>query len=173
MRDGEEAAMNRDRAERLILYLEDAEAALQRALRAASGFAKEERLKFSESLYEAIAALNSDVWKPIYDAYPDLAPEYEDLEPPTISSELSWNEVRLEHPLTEKDVDDILFPLLKSHWQKVALVLVKARDSCNLEGLSISYEVLAARLRDLADRNEIEGIGDLRYWRFSEVRLKD
>lgn len=165
--------MNRDRAERLILYLEDAEAALQRALRAASGFAKEERLKFSESLYEAIAALNSDVWKPIYDAYPDLAPEYEDLEPPTISSELSWNEVRLEHPLTEKDVDDILFPLLKSHWQKVALVLVKARDSCNLEGLSISYEVLAARLRDLADRNEIEGIGDLRIWRFSEVRLKD
>ena len=54
------------------------------------------------------------------------------------------------------------FPLLRSHWKKVALVLVKARDSCNLEGLSISYEVLAARLRDLADRNEIEGIGDLR-----------
>jgi hypothetical protein len=27
--------------------------------------------------------------------------------------------------------------------------------------------------RDLADRNEIEGIGDLRMWRFSEVRLKD
>ena len=66
-----------------------------------------------------------------------------------------------------------LLPLLKSYWQKVALVLVNARDSCNLEGHSFSYEILAARLRDLADRNEIEGIGDLRMWRFSEVRLKD
>jgi hypothetical protein len=87
--------MDRDLAERLVLYLEDAEAALQRADRAASGFAKEEREKFSEVLYTAIAAVNSDVWKPIYDAYPDLAPEYESLEPPTISSELSWDEVRL------------------------------------------------------------------------------
>ncbi len=69
--------VSRDRAERLVSYLEDAEEALQRAVRAASGFPKEERVRFSELLYEAIAALNSDVWKPIYDAYPDLAPEYE------------------------------------------------------------------------------------------------
>ena len=124
-------------------------------------------------LYEAIAALNSDVWKPIYDAYPDLAPEYESFEPPAIDSELRWDEVRLEPPLTAKDVDDILFPLLRTHWKKVLRVLFEARDSCNLEALSISYEVLAARLRDLADRNEIEGIGDFRKWGWSEVRLKD
>jgi hypothetical protein len=136
-------------------------------------FPRKSDLRFSELLYEAIAALNSDVWKPIYDAYPDLAPEYESLEPPTIDSELSWDEVRLEPPLTAKDVDDILFPLLRSHWKKVLLVLFEARDSCNLEALSISYEVLAARLRYLADRDEIEGIGDLRMWGWSEVRLKD
>ena len=57
--------VSRDRAERLVSYLEDAEEALQRALRAASGFPKEERLRFSELLHEAIAALNSDGWKPI------------------------------------------------------------------------------------------------------------
>jgi hypothetical protein len=165
--------VSRDRAERLVSYVEDAEEALQRALRAASGFPKEERVRFSELLYEAVAALNSDVWKPIYDEYPDLAPEYESFESPTIDSELSWDEVRLEPPLTAKDVDDILFPLLRSHWKKVLRVLFEARDSCNLEGLSISYEVLAARLRYLADRNEIEGIGDLRMWGWSEVRLKD
>jgi len=62
--------VSRDRAERLVSYVEDAEEALQRALRAASGFPKEERVRFSELLYETIAALNSDVWKPIYDAYP-------------------------------------------------------------------------------------------------------
>jgi len=88
--------MNRERAERFILYLHDAEDALERARRAASGFAKEERLKFGRLLGELIAALQSDVWKPIYDEFPDLAPEYESLEPPAISSELHWDEVRLE-----------------------------------------------------------------------------
>jgi hypothetical protein len=165
--------VSRDRAERLVSYLEDAEEALQRALRAASGFPKEERVKFSELLYETIAALNSDVWKPVYDEYPDLAPEYESFESPAIDSELSWNEVRLPPDLTEKDIDDILFPLLRSHWQKVLRVLFNARDSCNINGLSIDYEILAARLRDLSDRNEIEGVGDLRKWGRSEVRLKD
>ncbi len=62
--------VSRDSAERLVSYLKDAEEALQRVLRAASSFPKEERLRFSEMLYEAIAALNSDVWKPIYDEYP-------------------------------------------------------------------------------------------------------
>jgi len=153
--------------------LEDAEDALERAIRAASDFPKEERLKFSGLLYEAIAALNSDVWKPIYDEYPDLAPEYESLEPPAIDSELSWDEVQLPPDLTEKDVDDILFPLLRPYWQKVLRVLFNARDSCNINGLAIDYEILAARLRDLSDRNQIEGIGDLRRWGWSEMRLKD
>jgi hypothetical protein len=130
-------------------------------------------VRFSELLYEAIALLNSDVWKPIYDEYPDLAPEYESFEPPTIDSELSWDEVRLEPHLTAKDVDDILFPLLGSDWRKVLRVLFDARDSCNIQGQSFSYEILAARLRWLSDNDKIEGIGDLRKWRHSEVRLKD
>ena len=106
--------VKRGEAERLVSYLEDAEDALERASRATAGFPKEERLRFSKLIYELIAALQSDVWKPIYEEYPDLAPEYESLEPPTIDSELSWDEVRLEPPLTAKDVDDILFPLLRS-----------------------------------------------------------
>jgi hypothetical protein len=165
--------MNRGRAERLVLYLQDAEDALERANRAASGFAKEERLKFGRLLGELIAALRSDVWKPIYDEYPDLAPEYESLEPPTISSELSWDEVQLPPDVTEKDIDDILFSLLRPHWKKVALVIANAIDCRNLMCLSISPEIFAARLRALSDSGHIEGVGDLRMWRFSEVRLKD
>jgi hypothetical protein len=86
---------------------------------------------------------------------------------------LSWDNVQLPAELTEKDVDDILFSLLRPHWQKVALVLAKTRDSCNIEGLSGDYEIFAARLRWLSDNDQIEGIGDLRMWRHSEVRLKD
>jgi hypothetical protein len=165
--------MNRGRAERITLHLHDAVDALERASRAVSGVAKEERVRFGGLLREFIEDLEADILSPIYDQHPDLRPEHQDRETPTISSELRWDEVRLEPPLSEKDIDDVLFPLLRSHWKKVALVLANARDSCNLQGLSISNEILAARLRDLADRNEIEGIGDLRMWRFSEVRLKD
>jgi hypothetical protein len=110
---------------------------------------------------------------PIYDQRPDLEAEYEDGEIPTINSELRWDEVCLPPPTSEKDIDDILFALLRPHWQKVALVIVKAKDSRDLLGLSISCEMLAARLRALSDSDRIEGIGDLRIWRFSEVRLKD
>ena len=37
----------------------------------------------------------------------------------------------------------------------------------------LSDEEIAARLQVLADSDRIEGIGDLRKWRHSEVRLKD
>jgi hypothetical protein len=39
--------------------------------------------------------------------------------------------------------------------------------------MPISDEEIAARLQVLADSDRIEGIGDLRKWRHSEVRLKD
>jgi hypothetical protein len=165
--------VSRDRAERLVSYLDDAEEALERASRAASGFPKEERLKFEQLLAGLITALQSDVWKTIYDRYPDLAPEYESFEPPTIDSELSWEEARLLPNVSEKEVDDILIPLLRPYWQKVLRVLFMARDSCNIKCIAIKDEVLAARLRWLSDNNKIEGVGDLRMWGWSEVRLKD
>jgi hypothetical protein len=165
--------MSRDRAERLVLYLQDAVSALERASRAASGFAKEERLRFGGLIREFIEDLEGDILSPIYDQHPDLRPEYKERETPTISSELRWDEVHLEPPLSAKDIDDILFPLLRSYWKKVALVLASARDSSNIKGQSIDYEIFAARLRWLSDNDKIEGVGDLRMWRFSEVRLKD
>lgn len=165
--------VSRDRAERLVSYLDDADEALERAGRAASGFPKEERIKFGRLIDELIEALQSDIWKPIYDEFPDLAPEYESLEPPAIDSELNWDEARLFPDVSEKDVDDILLPLLRPYWQKVLRVLFSARDSCNINGLAIDYEVLAARLRWLSDNDKIEGVGDLRRWGHSEVRLKD
>ena len=153
--------------------MDDAEEALERAGRAASGFPKEERIKFSRLIDDLIAALQSDVWKPIYDKFPDLAPEDESLEPPDVDSELSWDEARLLPDVSEKEVDDILLPLLRPYWQKVLRVLFMARDSCGSGGLAIDYEVLAARLRWLSDNDKIEGIGDMRMWGRSEVRLKD
>jgi hypothetical protein len=61
---------------------------------------------------------------------------------------------------------------MQPHWRKVAVVLAKALQRCEQLGLAISDEALAARIQVLTDSGRIEGVGDLRKWRFSEVRLK-
>jgi len=51
------------------------------------------------------------------------------------------------------------------------MVLGQALDRCKELGLSSTAEVLAARLQALAEAGRIEDFGDLRMWRFGEVRL--
>jgi hypothetical protein len=75
--------------------------------------------------------------------------------------------------VTEADLDGIIFSLLKPRWQKTAKVVILTMQRCQERALPIGDEEIAARLQVLSDSDRIEGIGDLRYWRHSEVRLKD
>jgi Protein of unknown function len=95
-----------------------------------------------------------------------------DKEVPAISSSLTWDQVSLPPSVTEADLDGIIFSVLKPQWQKTAMTVVRAMKRCEERGLPIGDEAIAARLQALADSDRIEGIGDLRYWRHSEVRLK-
>jgi hypothetical protein len=89
-----------------------------------------------------------------------------------INSELRWEQVRLPAPLTEADIDAIIFSVMKTRWQKVAMIVGDGVGQCKERRLPINGEMIAARLRALADSNLIEAQGDLRKWRFSEARLK-
>ena len=53
------------------------------------------------------------------------------------------------------------------------MIVGQATLRCSELSLPIGDEVIAARLKLLADCDRIEGIDDLRRWRHSEVRLKD
>ena len=75
--------------------------------------------------------------------------------------------------VTKADLDGIIFALLKPRWQKTAMVVILVTKRCQELAMPISDEEIAARLQVLADSDRIEGIGDLRKWRHSEVRLKD
>jgi hypothetical protein len=158
--------MDRNEAVAIVRQLEEASLSLNDAVRIAIEHTQEPQLR--RQIAELIVALNFHILPQIYEQHPDLRPPPEK---PRISSRLSWDKVRLPPEISEKDIDDALFPLLQRHWQKVAMVLSRASD--HFEPLGISLEVVAARLRYLADNNRIEGAGDLRKWRFSEVRLKD
>jgi hypothetical protein len=74
--------------------------------------------------------------------------------------------------VTEADIDAIIFSIMKPVFQKVAMVVIRSLKRCEELELPVSDQVIAARLRTLADGGRIEGAGDLRKWGFSEVRLK-
>ena len=164
--------MNREQAARINEHLLNAYDAMEHARMAIAGLGKEERLKFDGLLHKVVAALQQKLLAPIYDQYPDLEPPVIDEEIPTVSSRLKWSQVHLPPSLTEADLDGIIFSLLSPHWQKTAKLVILAAKRCDELVLPISDEIIAARLQVLADSDRIEGIGDLRKWGHSEVRLK-
>jgi hypothetical protein len=164
--------MDRAQAIRIQKHLLDANLAMEDAGMAIAGLGKEERLKFNRLLIEVIADLQQKLLAPIHDQYPDLEPPELDEEVPTVSSELRWDQVRLEPSVTEAELDGIIFSFLSSRWKKTAMVVIQTTMHCKKHALPISDEVVAARLQELAETDRIEGIGDLRMWSNSEVRLK-
>jgi hypothetical protein len=95
------------------------------------------------------------------------------VEPPVISSTLRWEDVSLPASISEADLDQIVFSVMTSRLQKTAMVIVKTLERCKELDLPINAEIVGARLGALDESVRIEGAGDLRKWRYSEVRLKD
>jgi Protein of unknown function len=97
--------------------------------------------------------------------------------PPTeetaLSSELRWEDVTLPASVSEADLDAVILSALTSRLQKTAIVIGKATHRCGERALPVSAEIIGARIQALVDADRIESAGDLRKWRYSEVRLKD
>jgi hypothetical protein len=51
------------------------------------------------------------------------------------------------------------------------MVISKALKRCETLALPVDAEVLGVRIQALAEADRLEGEGDLRKWRHSEVRL--
>ncbi|KJC61390.1 hypothetical protein UP10_07520 [Bradyrhizobium sp. LTSPM299] len=165
--------MKREQADRICDHLIDAFEAMGKADMAIAGLGKEERHRFDHLLHEVVRDLEDKLLLPICEQYPDLLPPEEEWERPEICSELTWSEVKLPSFVTENQLDEMIFSLLKPQWRKTAMFLIYAEKRCKELGWLIGDEAIAARLQVLSDSNRIEGIGDLRIWRGSEVRLKD
>jgi hypothetical protein len=87
-------------------------------------------------------------------------------------SGLRWEDVSLPASVSIADLDALIFEDLVQNWRKVARIVGNAQMACEARSLPISGEVIAARVRALVDDGTLEGVGNLRRWRFSEVRLK-
>jgi hypothetical protein len=160
--------MTRDQAEEIQRCLFEAAAAMSRAQEAIAGLDREDRRRFIMPLSVAGGELQDKILWPIYQRFPELQPPGE---VPTISSELCWDDVILPSPVTERDLDEMIFALLTPRWHKTAMILVQAQKHIEKNAWPIEVEVVAARIQALADNKRIDHQGDLRMWRFSEVRL--
>jgi hypothetical protein len=93
-------------------------------------------------------------------------------DPSHIDSDLRWKQVRLPPPLTEADFDAVILSTLSQHWRKVASIVIRVVEKYEHTHPAVTYEIVAARLEALRGADLIDAQGDLRKWRFSEVRLK-
>lgn len=160
--------MDRKQAVELKRRLNDVGDALNRASRALYKPDKQEYERFREPLGEMYSTLLFRLFPTLYDEHPELEPPPE---PPTIVSTLRWQDVSLPHPISEAYLDALIFAALKPRLQKMAKIVGDVCLRCEAQLNPIDVEIIAARIIALAEAGRIEGAGDLRMWRHSEVRL--
>jgi hypothetical protein len=161
--------MDRDRAAEIQKHLLAASDALDRVTEAMFRLDKDERKAFAELLFEVHDALHFGLLRMLYAEHPELRPPNE---PPHISSTLRWEEVSLPESITETHIDAVIFEMLTPKLRKTAVVISKAFERCRDLSMPVSNEIIGARIVALAEAGLIEGAGDLRMWRHSEVRLR-
>ncbi|MBR0695379.1 DUF3658 domain-containing protein [Bradyrhizobium lablabi] len=125
--------------------------------------------KDAASLKAMIIKLNSKLLRTIFDRFPDLVP-FEEF--PEISSSLRWDQVQLPPSVSEAQIDEIILSVMLPGWRKMALIISGAIERGEELGLKNPDEIFAARIQALVEADRLEGQGDLRKWRHSEVRLK-
>jgi hypothetical protein len=95
-------------------------------------------------------------------------------EVPIPNPPLSRKEATAFAKLSERDkaaIDAGILSCVLPHWQKVAMVVGLAENKLTAQFPQFSYILYAKRIHLLAKQGQIESQGNLRYMRFSEVRL--
>jgi hypothetical protein len=161
--------MDRTQAAEIQRHMLDAAGAINRASQVIFALDKKDRAMLAAPLGEIVGALHFKLLQAIYIRYPDLRPPA--AERPVISTVRRWEEIALPESVSETDLDSIIFSALSLRWQKTAMVIGKALERCQTLALPVSAEVLGVRTQALAEALRLEGKGDLRKWRHSEVRL--
>ena len=97
-----------------------------------------------------------------------------DEEVPIANPPLSAKEQAAVAKLTDADlqiIDAAISANCSAGWFKVARVVVDTEKALGSRYPALSYIFYTERLRRLVDERKLESQGDLRYMRFSEVRI--
>jgi uncharacterized protein DUF3658 len=160
--------MDRKQAAEIKRHLLNAGRALNRADFALYNLGKAEREPFADMMLDLYHTLHFKVLPTLYAEHPELEPPPE---PPTIVSTLRWENVSLPHPISAAYLDALIFAELRPTFLKMARIVGNVCFRCKEQMNPVDAEIIAARVIALAEAGRIEGAGDLRMWRHSEVKL--
>jgi hypothetical protein len=76
--------------------------------------------------------------------------------------------------IAARELDELILSFCKERWQKVAMVFSKTMQVLEDRGIQISggvADALDARMEALVKSGRLEAKGNIRRWRYSEVRL--
>ncbi|SDO01196.1 DUF3658 domain-containing protein [Afipia sp. GAS231] len=163
--------MDREQATEIHKHLRDANASVERAAGIAFTLEAQDRKIFA-ALLRGFYRDCDEVLEGIYFRYPDLRPRPQPQEEPEISSSVRWADVVLPASVTAADLDRIIFSKLSERLMKTARIVGDVVVECERLSWPITPEIVGARIEELSDDDRIDSEGDLRYWRFSEIRLK-
>jgi Protein of unknown function len=159
--------MDRDQAKEIKKHLTGLSRALHRATDAVFKLDKPDQALFKEALLDMHTVLIFKLKATLYREHPDLEPP----DPPRITSKLRWKDATLPDAISEAYLDALIFAALKPRLLKMAKIVGEVCMRCEAQLNPIDAEIIAARIIALAEAGRIEGAGDLRMWRHSEVRL--
>jgi uncharacterized protein DUF3658 len=163
--------MDREQAAEIHRHLLTVAKAINRVGQLAFELGKEDRAAFAKPLGEAGTILQYNLlYDLIYRQFPDLRPPSK--EKPRINSKLTWDQVSLPPTITVMDFDRIILSELSHVARKTARIVGRVSEHYRSLGIDLDPAIAAARLMAMVDSGLVEGAGDLRMWRFSEVRLK-
>ena len=160
--------MERSQAAKIKKHMLDAAAAMEQAREIVFALDQEDQATLAEPLGDILCRMHFEVLAAVYTRYPDLRPP---AEPPTIDTLRRWEDIALPESVSETSLDATIFAALTLQFQKTAMVIVKALKRCEALGLPVDAEMVGVRIQALAEAGRLEGDGDLRKWRHSEVRL--
>jgi len=69
------------------------------------------------------------------------------------------------------DIDAAIIASCRPRWNKLAIVVSRTTDAIGRRFPDLSDRFYCERIAELVDQGNLEAQGDLRYMRFSEVRL--
>jgi hypothetical protein len=166
-----DGAMDEMQAAELHGHLVDAIQALERAGGLISSRDEGDQSALLISIDKITSAIHAELLQEaVYARFPDLRSEFD--ERSFLDTVRRWKDIVLHEDVSDADIDAIIFSTLSTRWLKTARIIHDALKECERLQLPVSVEMLGVRIQALDEANKLESQGDLRKWRFSEVRLK-
>jgi hypothetical protein len=165
--------MDRTKAVEIRAHLLRAARAINRAEAIISSLDADDRKSLFDPLWNVVQPLHFQLLQAIYKQHPDLQPPAKGRR--FVDTKRRWKEVVLPESVSENDLDAIIFSVVKTQWLKVARVISDAMKAIEARNLPVDadeiIQAVGARVIWLDEAGRLESQGDLRKWRFSEVRL--